>query len=357
MALATSTPRGQSDVHWAIIGGQQPGIYREHPFITQGLQSPSFPVPIQCPTLEIAQEIYALQSLMAKISKDMSPIEAGQVFRTSNTAIIVLRPTVAGFYIVVIGYQCGIYLSWHDCEVNVTGYRSPLFKKVTTFAEAMEWFITKGGRAVRENNTAVTMKLAPQPSSSQVLPTTPIKKTRREHLNTSLGNSAPPLMIDSPSLSSSLSSLSISPATCSPGHYWRYRATSENPQPTTWQLPEHPQPTTWRLPDHSQTQSSNQSPIYSYIREISGIQRAIPHLQPLDSTPLPSFGFLADNYLQAHGYTVRALLHIQHAVHTSDSHEHFARTLSLQGMPVTEAMFLWTLISMDADYNDGPLET
>ncbi|KAG2128013.1 hypothetical protein DEU56DRAFT_915617 [Suillus clintonianus] len=346
MALATSTPRGQSDVHWAIIGGQRSGIYRERPFITQGLESPSFVVPIQCPTLEIAQEIYALQSLMAEISNDMSPMEAGQVFRTSNTAIVVLRPNVAGFYVVVIGYQCGIYLSWRDCKVNVTGYQSPLFKKLTTFTEAMEWFITKGGRAVRQNNTAVTMELAPQPSSSQVLPTTPIKKTRRERVKTSLGDSAPPLMIDSPSLSSSLSSLSISPAT---EHL--------QPTPTTWQLPDHPQPTTWWLPDHSQTQSSNQSPIYSYIREISGIQRAIPHPLPLDSNPLPSFGFLADIYLQAHGYTMRALLHGQHAVHTSDSHEHFSRALSLQCMPITEAMFLWNLISMDADYNDGPLET
>ncbi|KAG0697179.1 hypothetical protein DFH29DRAFT_1003968 [Suillus ampliporus] len=76
----------------------------------------------------------------------------------------------------------------------------------------------------------------------------------------------------------------------------------------------------------------------------------------MDSTPLPSFGFLADNYLQAHGYTMRALLHVQHAVYTSDSHEQFSRALSLQGMPITEATFLWNLISMDADYNDGPLE-
>jgi hypothetical protein len=166
-------------------------------------------------------------------------------------------------------------------------------------------------------------------------------------------------MIDFALLSSSMSSPSISPATGSPGHHRGYRATSEylQPTPTTWRLPDHQQPTTWRLPDHSQTQSSNQSPVYSYIREISGIQHAIPHLLPLDSTPLPSFGFLADNYLQAHGYTMRALLHIQHAVHTSDSHKHFSRALSLQGMPVTEATFLWNLISMHADYNDGPLET
>ncbi|KAG0703467.1 hypothetical protein DFH29DRAFT_998464 [Suillus ampliporus] len=280
---------------------------------------------------------------MAKTSNNMSPIEAGQVFCTLNAAIVVLCPNVAGFYVVVIGYQCGIYLSWRDCEVNVTGYRSPLFKKVTTFAEAMEWFVTKGAlilSSVANHTNQEDLTRAFEHIPRQFCTSTddrfPIVKFFSVFSVESL---QPPVHLDTI------------------GDIEQHQNTRNQHQlPGGYQIIHNQLPGSYQI-------IRNQLPGgYQIIRK-HNLAISLPSIATsarflaFNSTPLPSFGFLADNYLQAHGYTMRALLHVQHAVHTSDSHEQFSRALSLQGMPVTEATFLWNLISMDADYNDGPLET
>lgn len=49
-------------------------------------------------------------------------------------------------------------------------------------------------------------------------------------------------------------------------------------------------------------------------------------------------------YLQSHGYDVPSVLHIAAAVHTSSNMLGFTSRLSIQGMPVMEAQFLWYII-------------
>ncbi|KAG1727423.1 hypothetical protein EDB19DRAFT_1833118 [Suillus lakei] len=224
---------------------------------------------------------------MAKISNDMSPIKAGQVFCTLNAAIVVLHPNVAGFYVVVIGYQCGIYLSWCKCEVNVTGYRSPLFKKVTTFTEAMEWFITKGGRAVRQNNTAVTRELAQQPSSSQPL----------VHLDT-------------------IGDIEQHQNTC-----------NQHQLPGSYQIIRNQLPGGYQI-------------IHKHNLAISLLSIAT------------SMRFLAFSMLSLTHYpwTLPPFHHLDSLWTIISKH------MATPCMPSTEAMFPWNLISMGADYNDGPLE-
>lgn len=105
----------------------------------------------------------------------------------------------------------------------------------------------------------------------------------------------------------------------------------------------------WRVPQaESQALPSNQPPIrpvYQHIREISGIRGSVS--EPVfDDTPLPSFGELADHYLQTHGYSVHAILTIAHVLDTTATCMDFVNAISSRGMPVMEVYFLWALINI-----------
>ncbi|KAG2347641.1 hypothetical protein BDR05DRAFT_996723 [Suillus weaverae] len=86
--------------------------------------------------------------------------------------------------------------------------------------------------------------------------------------------------------------------------------------------------------------------IYQHIHEIDGITDDLDKPQ-FDDTPLPSFGLIADWYLQAHGYTSKVLLHIAYAHDTSSSCQDFVMSIATKGMPMAEAVFLWGLITAD----------
>jgi hypothetical protein len=85
---------------------------------------------------------------------------------------------------------------------------------------------------------------------------------------------------------------------------------------------------------------------YQHVREIDGICGTLDQPQ-FDDTPLPSFGHIADWYLQAHGYTSKALLHIAYAHDRSSSCQDFVTAIAAKGMPMAEAVFLWGLITPD----------
>jgi hypothetical protein len=106
---------------------------------------------------------------------------------------------------------------------------------------------------------------------------------------------------------------------------------------------------TWRTATPgSALQTVGTSPrVYQFIRELNGIQGAYYQALPLDDTPLPSFGDVADGYLQSHGYTARAVLCIAHAVEVSQSGEDFVHDISGRGLAITEARWLWLLITGD----------
>lgn len=108
-------------------------------------------------------------------------------------------------------------------------------------------------------------------------------------------------------------------------------------------------PHTWRtMTPGSVSHAISASPcVHQFIRELSGITGAHYQASPHDDTPLPSFGDMADGYLQSHGYTARAVLCIAHAVEVSQSGEDFVRDISGRGLSVTEARWLWQIITGD----------
>lgn len=109
----------------------------------------------------------------------------------------------------------------------------------------------------------------------------------------------------------------------------------------------------WRTaaPAHSSTSleaSGTSKPrVYQAVRELSGVQSAHYEPPPHDDTPMPSFGDLADSYLQSHGFTLRAVLCIAHAVDTSKSGQEFVDEISERGLAISEARWLWMLITGD----------
>lgn len=87
--------------------------------------------------------------------------------------------------------------------------------------------------------------------------------------------------------------------------------------------------------------------IWSYIRNLQGIIGVL--YQPLvPVVPRPqesaSLGVLAENYLQAHGYTQSAINSIASTARSSPSAEGFVDSLIAYGLTRTEAKFLWDII-------------
>jgi hypothetical protein len=70
-----------------------------------------------------------------------------------------------------------------------------------------------------------------------------------------------------------------------------------------------------------------------------------------DVPPTPSLGYLADRYLQTHGYDTSSILHIYHAYQTSKKATEFTDYIYGKGLPEQEANWLWGIIN----YNGGPI--
>ncbi|KAG2743898.1 hypothetical protein P692DRAFT_20746194, partial [Suillus brevipes Sb2] len=91
--------------------------------------------------------------------------------------------------------------------------------------------------------------------------------------------------------------------------------------------------------------------VYQVVRELYGVQSAHYEPPPHDDTPMPSFGDLADSYLQSHGFTLHAVLCIAHAVDTSKSGREFIDEISGRGLAISEARWLWMLITGDDGFS------
>ncbi|KAG1745410.1 uncharacterized protein EDB91DRAFT_1080329 [Suillus paluster] len=73
----------------------------------------------------------------------------------------------------------------------------------------------------------------------------------------------------------------------------------------------------------------------------------IPHVLE-EYLPMPQYlhqRLFTSTY--AHGYTLKALLHIAHAHDMSSSCQEFVMAIAAKGMPMAEAVFLWGLIAAD----------
>ncbi|KAG1869963.1 hypothetical protein F4604DRAFT_1926745 [Suillus subluteus] len=298
--------------HWAVIGGKDPGIFRQQPFITGGFRSAPFPIAIKCHNHTQATNVLStLQPLMKKISQDTSPTDAARIFYKSPGAASLFNGTVTKFYVVVVGHESGIYLQWDECQEAVNGFSSPCFKKVESLPSALEFLITKAH--CLGDATDITSPRAPTLNLAGLSLTDGSASRMKSPMSGAINQP-------------SASTLHTSYADVS---------TIQNPSARAWRMPTGPA-----------TSNTNITPIYQHIREINGLNGVV--LQPhFDDTPLPSFGPMADWYLQAHGYTAKALLHIAYAHDMSSSGQDFVDKLADKGMARAEAFFLWGLITAE----------
>ncbi|KAG2153355.1 hypothetical protein DEU56DRAFT_907784 [Suillus clintonianus] len=314
--------------YWVVLGGRKPGIFFERPYAPQLHGSHYFPIVVHCQQEEHAQKLDTLQTLVKDINESTPPADAAQLFLNSDVAQGVLRRDVQryaiqGFYVVIYGYTPGIYTMWEDCHRAVTGYKNAEYKKLTTFAEAMAWMILKGQKLGQEELVGAVRSAVLEPSGASSKPISMLHGANP--MKSAVLQSQ--FVIDSESSSYGQSSASVGTI-----------------------LPVTPKALrTWRTTTPgSASQIVSTSPrVHQFIRDLNGIQGAHYHAPPLDDTPLPSFGDVTDGYLQSHGYTARAILCIAHAVEVSQSGEDFVHDISGRGLAITEAQWLWLLITGD----------
>ncbi|KAG2071456.1 hypothetical protein BDR04DRAFT_1117653 [Suillus decipiens] len=89
---------------------------------------------------------------------------------------------------------------------------------------------------------------------------------------------------------------------------------------------------------HHRTQTDPPLSMSSQAPHVPSHAPWVYHPPPADNIPLPSFGNVPDSYLEAHGYSHCALLCVQHALDVN------------RGLPVTEAQWLWFIITGDNDF-------
>ncbi|KAG1793644.1 uncharacterized protein HD556DRAFT_1443435 [Suillus plorans] len=319
---------GAGNNYWVVLGGPNPGIFREQPFTAQLNGAHYFPIAIHCRWDEYAQKLNQFQTLLKDINEFTPPPDAARLFLNSDMAQGVLRRdlqchAIQGFYVVIYGFTPGIYTTWEDCHGAVSGYNNAKYKKLTTFAEAMSWMILKGKKLNEEEPVCTTRAAVLNSSESGFKPSSTshgTETTRSAALQARL-------IFDSKSSSHRQSSASLGA---------NLMVTPKAPH-------------TWRtMTPGSVSHAISASPcVHQFIRELSGITGAHYQASPHDDTPLPSFGDMADGYLQSHGYTARAVLCIAHAVEVSQSGEDFVRDISGRGLSVTEARWLWQIITGD----------
>ncbi|KAG1895721.1 uncharacterized protein F5891DRAFT_1193895 [Suillus fuscotomentosus] len=282
--------------YWVVFGGISPGIYDKQPFTAySGSDTHYFPLVIHCQTNTQAEKLFSLHDLVCSVPTE-DAIVVARAFMDSDAAQGVLQKerregTLQGFYGIASA-------SRKDCHQLVSGYCSPMYKKFETFADAVAWMIMKGkcidGRPIGGKIGLMKEKVVESPVV--------------EVSNLSLD---PPKRL--------LSTVSSILGESSAPHNRPSLATSSN-APVR---------------------------VYQYMRELSGIQSTLYSPPPADDTPLRSFGDIPDSYLEAHGYSSRALLCIQHALDVSMSGQQFVNNLSSRGLPVAEARWLWLIVTGD----------
>ncbi|KAG0698398.1 hypothetical protein DFH29DRAFT_1002837 [Suillus ampliporus] len=244
---------------------------------------------------------------MKNISEDTSPTDATHTFYKSPGTASLYKGKVTKFYVVVVGHESGIFLRWDECQQAVTGFLSPCFKKLGSLPLALEFLIMKAH--CLGDATNITSPRAPT--------------LHLAGLSLADGSAS--------QMKSSMSGATNQPSTSAPCSCHADVSTPQNPSAHAWRMPTGPS-----------TSSTNLASIYQHICEINGVNGVVLQLH-FDNTPLPSFGPMADWYLQAHGYIVKALLHVAYAHDMSFLGQDFAD----KGMARAKVFFLWGLITAE----------
>ncbi|KAG2154474.1 uncharacterized protein EDB93DRAFT_1102246 [Suillus bovinus] len=283
----------------------------------------------------------------AKIDEDTSPADAARAFLTSDAAHGVLQQerhekVVTGFYSILFGFETGIFTTWKDCHQAVSGFQRPKYKKFISFAEAIAWMIMKG-------EVLNTLK-AKENEMHRPLEDRTFASLQGTSANKNRNNCSLEILMG---LITVLVDVDLHSETTP--HHVHVELPSETPHRIVipaFPLTSSPQSScAWRTaaPAHSSTlleaSGTSKPRVYQAVRELSGVQSAHYEPPPHDDTPMPSFGDLADSYLQSHGFTLRAVLCIAHAVDTSKSGWEFIDEISGRGLAISKA-----LLALDAHY-------
>ena len=112
-------------------------------------------------------------------------------------------------------------------------------------------------------------------------------------------------------------------------------------------------PSSWPLTTHPITANPSVpliSPVYQHVCSLAGVTSSLsrrPAVQSDDNEFIVSLGAKANKYLVAHGYTISAMHHIDHACTSSHSLQDFIGYLHPRGMVWTEIVYIWDLINAD----------
>lgn len=150
----------------------------------------------------------------------------------------------------------------------------------------------------------------------------------------------------------------VSPTPSTRGNHLNTRARVATLSPATSRAPSsHPEPATtehaarsrFATPiRHSTLEPSPKAlKIVHNVRSLCGI---IAHVKegeaPVsDTKAAPSLGYQANFYLETHGYTDDAKALIGVSFHTAHDEEHFIQHMAEKGMPMLEALYIYTLIA------------
>jgi hypothetical protein len=103
------------------------------------------------------------------------------------------------------------------------------------------------------------------------------------------------------------------------------------------------------MQEKSKLHRSGTQPIFSHIRDLSGIIDTIYGTTKTPEYPQHQIGRHASYYLHAHGYTASSIDEIASIWAHSEGAEAFVEVLGSKGMAAAEVHWLWDLIRHDDD--------
>ncbi|KAJ7031786.1 hypothetical protein C8F04DRAFT_1262644 [Mycena alexandri] len=284
-----------SDRVYAVIGGASPGTHVQSPFLTDGSCSPILPIIIKCTTSAEATAACDIHNVLKRNTADAQ--DQSEAFAKSVAAsrqIPELFTTSGPFYAVCKGRKRGIYVSTCELETD-DGLPDPKpgCHAFVDIKEALVYMILKGN----------------------------IEKMKELGLYSRAGVPSGRTM------------------------YTNVRSRAEST------LGHEQIPHSGARPAPQSTEGQRVRPIYSHIRDFTGI---IDTIYGSSSAPLVclsyGLGKHAGYYLQAHGYTDSTIKKIEEIwMRSGSSVDTFVDLLSAHGVAATEGRWLWDMINHDDD--------
>ncbi|KAF8154052.1 hypothetical protein B0H34DRAFT_860957 [Crassisporium funariophilum] len=367
----------RSSSYFAMNGGSLPEVQTEIPFVPGGkFITAVWPVVFKCTSLPAAETIASVHSLIkAKINWSVDTHKIAKlVWEDHNFQQFSKHPALTGpFYPVIfagVGSSALVYQDyWNNVYTKTSnGLQKHIFQRVKHFYKALIYMILCGNissytfaeqdskrlpkpllahQIIRTHKSSSTKATNGGHSKSPAVSTQTNSGNATFRSSTKATNLVGSPAIDTVACSANTTQPMLSGPTLprssgytlsSPARQLR----SDSPSPYSTQL----------LAKKSGAHSFCDAPLvneplYSYVRDITGVVGTIDKPQQFESkkTSVPSFNALTHLYFQTHGYLASAQLIIALAYNNNDKAEGFVEYLANRGMAWTEAEFLWEIIT------------